>query len=69
MKKFIKTLIVLSIILLGTLETQAQYGYGNGYNGRRGSSLPQTQTPPPEAPKPALHLINGDASKFRQLVG
>ncbi|WP_405415612.1 hypothetical protein [Maribacter sp. Asnod1-A12] len=81
MKKVIKysnlKVIALLLILLGSSEIYAQYGYGNsrygsqsGYGyGRQGSSIPSAQTPA-EAPKPktAEELVDDEMPRITEAL-
>ncbi|MGO4921067.1 hypothetical protein [Maribacter spongiicola] len=81
MKKVIKCsnlkFLGLLLILLGSSEIYAQYGYGNnGYGsrggngyGRQGSSIPQAQTPAEEPkPKTAEELVDGEMPRITEAL-
>ncbi|WP_324027916.1 hypothetical protein QSV08_08215 [Maribacter sp. BPC-D8] len=81
MKKVIKCsnlkVLALLLILLGSSEIYAQYGYGNngygsssGYgNGRQRSSIPQAQTPAePPKPKTAEELVNDEMPRISEAL-
>ncbi|SIQ75603.1 hypothetical protein [Maribacter ulvicola] len=82
MKKIIQCsslkVLVLLLILLGSSEIYAQYGYGNngygsrgGYGyGRQRSSIPQAQTPAEEPkPKTAEELVDGEMPRITEALG
>ncbi|WP_051941757.1 hypothetical protein [Maribacter forsetii] len=81
MKKVIKCsnlkVLALLLILLGSSEIYAQYGYGNnGYGSRGGygygnqrSSIPQAQTPAePPKPKTAEELVDGEMPRITEAL-
>ncbi|WP_300027482.1 hypothetical protein [uncultured Maribacter sp.] len=81
MKKVIKysplKVFALLLILLGSSEIYAQYGYGNngygsrgGYGyGRQRSSIPQAQAPAEEPkPKTAEELVDGEMPRITEAL-
>ncbi|MEP2279016.1 MAG: hypothetical protein ABJI11_06265, partial [Maribacter sp.] len=79
MKKVIKgsniKVLALLLILLGSSEIYAQYGYGNSSYGSRGgygnqrSSIPQAQTPAePPKPKTAEELVDDEMPRITEAL-
>lgn len=59
MSKLIQITIVTSFVFIFSYPLQAQYGYGNRYGARRGSAIPEAQTPQKEpTPKTADDYVD-----------